>query len=568
MLTARRRVFLTNATRSAALVAIAALIFWPALRAFLIDDDFVLVAFARILRNPLALFAHEHFSLGPYFRPLSLLVWWLTVQEFGNAIAPQYAVNLLLHIAVSVAFWRLLLAYTARPTISFALALLFAAHPIAIGTTLWLADRFDLLCSIFALTALRLACACRESVSATRMAATLILCACAVLSKETGLVAIAAIVVLWMFPASAGNSRTLRVAGILLALVAVAWSLWRAWVMHQVPGVLVYEHVPFLTLLWEGGGHWLSDFVQYLSGWGRLPTSGRVVLCVAVMSLSVALAMTLRGLGSSANVPDREWRARFVSAAAIVLLAGALQAPAVYSGRVDFSTAMDVQSIVCNSRLFYFPLCGFLLIIGLICSRFAITVRQPAVTASLSAACLLALGVWSVQAHTLANDFRRRTTEPRALMQQAAATVENTIHAQTNCQIYLLGIGTDKAQAMLKTMPDAVVKALIGDVTQIQHCLVQSEHTSWSNILGGSTLTPAQAFPLTALSSYGKPLPWLDVGGAQIVYLNLSTQTDARTIPGAIFLELRNGHFVDVSAQVRDGSRPVHFFCARAPWQC
>src|SRR5262249_22226026 len=126
-----------------ALAAGTALVYWPALRAFLETDDYSLLAFGRILRNPLARFVHEHFPLGPYLRPLSMMLWWLSALAFGNAVMPQYVVNLCLHIAVSVALWRLMLVLSRAPRASFVLTLLFAVHPVAIGTSLWLSDRFD-----------------------------------------------------------------------------------------------------------------------------------------------------------------------------------------------------------------------------------------------------------------------------------------------------------------------------------------------------------------------------------------------------------------------------------------
>ena len=59
------------------------------------------------------------------------------------------------------------------------------------------------------------------------------------------------------------------------------------------------------------------------------------------------------------------------------------------------------------------------------------------------------------------------------------------------------------------------------------------------------------------------PIPWLVLDGFEAAYLNLDAGIDARTLDGAFFLEYRNGAFVDVSAAVRSGARPVRFFNAR-----
>lgn len=550
-----------------ALMLAAAIVYWPVLRAFLIDDDFLLLAFARLLRDPLALFAHEHFSIGPYFRPLSMSLWWASAHLFGNAIKPQYVLNLCLHVGVSLALWHLLRTATRLPRASFLLALMFATHPIAIGTASWLSDRFDLLCSLFALLAMRLALEYRRAPSSARLFGTIALCSCAVLSKETGLAAAVAVIVMWLPAFDAHGRNHARAAAAAMALAVVAWIMWRA----QVAGAaaLPYGQVPLTSLLWQGGISELAYFASNLTGWARLSVVGRIALCTAVAAFAAGTWMTMMQ-SRSASGASHERRILCAAALLAALAAIAMQAPITYTWRVQFVPAMDVNAIVSNSRLFYFPLCCIVVLAGLACSSIwdGRAVMPQRARALLVAAVTIAIAAWSVQAHKLARDFRRRTIVPRELILAAVDAVARAPHASADCHVYLLGIGYGIEENVLKTLPDAVVKALIGDLAAIQNCLLQSEQAAWLNLVGGVPLSTATAEPLTPAYGNGLPLPWLQVGGVQVVYLDLPASVDARAIPQAVFLARFGDRFEDVTAQIRSGERRVQFFCARASPYC
>ncbi len=550
-----------------ALTLAAGIVYWPVLRAFLIDDDFLLLAFARLLRDPIGLFAHEHFSIGPYFRPLSMSLWWASAHLFGNAIKPQYVLNLCLHVGVSLALWRLLSTATRLPRASFLLALIFTTHPIAIGTASWLSDRFDLLCSLFALLAVRLALEYRRTPSLARLFGTIALCLCAVLSKETGLAAAVAVIIMWVpaFDASERNHARAAAAG--MALAVVAWVVWRAHVVSAA--ALPYGQVPLTLLLWQGGISELAYFASNFTGWARLPAVGRIALCTAFAAFAVGVWMAMIQQRSTSGA-SRERRVLCAAVLLAALAAIAMQVPITYTWRVQFVPAMDVNAIVSNSRLFYFPLSCIMVLAGLACSsiwdgRSAIPQHARAL---LFGAVAIAIAAWSLQAHKLARDFRRRTIVPRELILAAVDAVASAPHATAGCQIYLLGIGNGIAENVLKTLPDAVIKALIRDVGAIRNCLLQSEQASWLNLVGEGPLSAATAGPLTPAYANGMPLPWLQVGGVQVVYLDLPASVDAKEIPQAVFLARFGDRFEDVTAQVRSGERGVQFVCARASPYC
>jgi hypothetical protein len=102
----------------------------------------------------------------------------------------------------------------------------------------------------------------------------------------------------------------------------------------------------------------------------------------------------------------------------------------------------------------------------------------------------------------------------------------------------------------------------------VAHCLFQSEQASWENIVGGERLTAAQALPVIPMTGDGGPVPWIDVDGLQVVFLNLTSDSNARDFRDATFLRQRGGGFEDVSKAVCDGSLTVRFFCARSEIEC
>src|SRR5262245_41392836 len=91
-----------------AAIALAALFLAYCLRgASPTGDDFVYLALGRHLGNPLPLLVQD--PLGAYFfRPLVMLLWWLT-SDLPGGDATQYAIGIALHAANA-----LLLAALAR----------------------------------------------------------------------------------------------------------------------------------------------------------------------------------------------------------------------------------------------------------------------------------------------------------------------------------------------------------------------------------------------------------------------------------------------------------------------
>jgi len=552
-----------------------ALVYWPALRAFLETDDFSLLAFGRILRNPLALFLHEHFPLGPYYRPLTMTLWWLSARAFGDAIPPQYAINLVLHLGVCLALWRLLSAFARDARASWVVTVLFAVHPIAIGTSLWLSDRFDLLATLFSLLALRRACDLRKSFSASGMAATFLLVAAALLSKEIGIVVAAAVCLVWAWPRTAG-ARTgswwrdpQHRGAIAMALIAVGWLAWRGSAARAAYSTFVNGQTPDVHMLSAGVLRWSEDSARYALAWNRMPVWAAASFCAAALVAATALLVGRAGIRTAA-LPNMKLA---LACTAIVICAVAvLEAPHAYMWSVTFPGISEPAPVATYSRLFYFPLCTVALsIVAMLeCVTLrAANARSRGTACRLAALCALLLALpWAVVAHELANGYRRQTNIDRAPIAAAVAAVAGLTLPSEQCRIFLLNLDASQVGYMLKAMPDAVIKALAPDTARLEHCLVQTEQAAWENTLGGAPLTPKRALPLRPMFGTDAPTPWIEVGGLQVVYLNLMPDVQAAQLPDALFLEWRAGRFEDVTADVRTGARHVDFVCARSPAQC
>ncbi|QBB71346.1 hypothetical protein ELE36_13840 [Pseudolysobacter antarcticus] len=552
-----------------ALCAITALVYWPALRSYFVFDDFTLVTYSRLLRNPLLPFVQEHFPGSPYFRPLGMALWWLSVQCFGNAIKPQYAINLLLHIAVTLVLWRLLRTLTSHRLLAWLVALLFAVHPIAIGTSLWLADRFDLLGALFGFAALRAAYRYRSAAKLRYLLLTLMLLLLALAAKETSLVMIGAIGIVWIWPRADSQrywSGEVRASALLLA-VGIGWFGWRAWMVGFSPSGSLVSDAPLLQVIANGAMRWGEDFLRYLVAWARLPLVAQIVFTVAAL---VVIAASIKAATHTRLVLRSEFTLKIVSALILIVLAALIQAPMALVWPQQIAASLDAKFTAVHSRLFYFSLAGAAILAAVLLDRLigtdpgAVKVRMRMFCAG--GAMLIALS-WGFASHQLAHDYRRDSRALQPLAEAATLAVEQATLPTQHCQIYLLNIGPEWGLAF-KSIADEVVKALLRDISRAQHCLIQSEYTPWLHLLAQTSVTPASVAPMLPIYRNGLQVPWLDIGGVQVAYLNLFPSTDARELRDALFFSYRQGHFEDISAAVRAGEYVVHFTCARSGRQC
>jgi hypothetical protein len=520
------------------------------------QDDFQLLALARMVHQPWQVFYHDHFPGSLFFRPLGIFVWWLTTAAFDTAPRGQYAVNLAMHLGVVLALYTLLQRLRNDAPLNVLWAAAFAVHPLTIGTALWLSDRFDLLATAFSLLALAAAVA---YVQRPRIGTLATLLACLLLAfagKEIAIVGALAACALIALPNRewplARSQRWPAVAAVLL--LVVAWLGYRAALMTNPQSSLVRLDSLAATFT-RGIALWFRVGYDYF-----IVDPRQAPWMIAMQALGAALIALACVVAARAG---RSSPRAFGLAAAIVillLLPGPTQAPvisivsAVGAARGWFNMAIE-------SRLYHISLAGIIVGLMLLTTRPA---SPPAsrpfgrVEALVAGALALMMTAWIPASHALAHDYARHTREQIAPLQVLHAALAQLELPSRRCQIYLLDATSLWGFA---GGGDATVKATTPDLGRIEHCLVLTERTPWGSFMRAGSLQDFS--PLRALTNEGKAVPWLVLGDFELAYLNLDADIDARLIDGAIFLDYRDGTFHDVSADVRSGAQPVRFFNAR-----
>jgi tetratricopeptide (TPR) repeat protein len=195
--------------------------------AFVYDDKAIVRDNLRIRspENVDELFTKEYFGgppgTGTSYRPILLLSfavqWWIR----GADPVAFHAVNLALHVLVTLLLARLWLRVGLSPPVAAGAALLFAVLPIHVEAVTGLVGRGETLASLLVLVSLLAALGAAEPVGvgarAARWAAALALYALANLTKESAVVAPALLFVLLAFVAEGG----------LAARIGSAWR--RGW---------------------------------------------------------------------------------------------------------------------------------------------------------------------------------------------------------------------------------------------------------------------------------------------------------------------------------------------------
>ncbi len=554
-----------------AIAAAAAATYWPALRSAFFSDDFFLLAVSRYVGDPFSLFLHSHFPGSFFYRPLGMTLWWLSVELFGNSAKPHYALNLCLHIGVAWALWRLLVVCTQARLPALLCAVLFALHPISIGTSLWLADRFDLLAALFTLLAVTAGWNYADKGGRLSLMATFGFAALAALAKEIGFSAFVPIALIWAWPlaASAPSFWTRqRRAACLLALFALLLLLWRRWLIGDVGTQAVLGDTPLWREILEGSRKWGINVVVYGSGILR---SGWMARSVEIAAGLLLFGFLLAGLRHRPLL--RRERILLLAAAGFVIATIVLQAPVLRTLPAAFEIPPTAQAIATGARLFYLSLLGLMLLVcicaGAAARALAASRWIPRAAIAAAACCALP---WAVEAHLLARDYRRESLPPAELARTALAAVARIPGIGDHCQVHFLGMekSLDPARELAFSMQiDAAIKALAPpSQAYLQTCRFQTDRTPWFYVVKRGALTLDNVAPMQPVYIDGRLVPWLEYGDAEIAYLNLQDGIDPASMTSAHFLEYTDGAFTDMTADVLAGRREVKFRCARRASQC
>ncbi len=554
-----------RASSIAVIAAIVAWAFWPGVHSFLYLDDFFLTAISRLLDNPLAPFVHNHFPGGLFFRPLAFSFWWLSVAVLGSSPLPQYLLNLVLHIGICLLLWQFLCNWTHTRVVPLLAALVFGIHPIAIGTSLWLSDRFDLLAVLFGLLALDAARRYRISRGGAALIAAFVCAAGAALSKEIGLAVFAPIFIIWVWPdeSNRGWWSPRRRAALGMVVLALALIVWRSVILGSTLETRFVGGLPVTQILIDGVTRWIPHLFGFLLEFSRLSHAAIAVEAVALLPIA---ALALFGI---ARLRRRGWRDEDVllvlAALSMLLATGVLQAPTLrlmgLSARAPLGALMATES-----RVFYYSLLSLItVLVGLV--RIALEGMPRRANQIAFAAVALCIVPWIGDAHHLARQYRHESYIQMQLLQAAKVAVDKLALPASGCTVYVLGVEGEQ-EFIFSMQLDAAMKALATDLGRVEACRFTSERTPWFFVLRRDSLTPASAAPMQPAQLDGIQAPWLRFGGVEISYLNLFDSVDAKTLKNAYFLAFDDGQFHDVTQDVLAGKRQVKFRCGRRPEQC
>ncbi len=185
-----------------------------------------------------------------YYSPLHFLSLMIDQTLVVNSLQPQAWIsklmNVLYHGVNSLLVFVLLITLGAKRKAALFGALVFAVHPVQVGTVAWIAERKNLLCTMFYLSGL-LGFIRYLSTEKNRYLAAVIVCFLAGLLSKPAAVTLPVVMAAWMI---ATNQRSWKGYYLLALLVtcAVGWGVYVISTEVSYPGVVPnLEHRPLLA---------------------------------------------------------------------------------------------------------------------------------------------------------------------------------------------------------------------------------------------------------------------------------------------------------------------------------
>ncbi|GAM08029.1 transmembrane and TPR repeat-containing protein F38B6.6 [Geobacter sp. OR-1] len=246
---------------------VTVVVYWPVLHNDFIDfDDDVYVTVNRVVQQGLSLngflWALTTFHAGNW-HPLTWLSHMLDVSLFGSNPAGHHATNLILHAANTLLLCALLCRLTGFVGRSLAVALLFALHPLHVESVAWVAERKDLLSTLFWLLTMCLYVWYAGKPSMKRYLPVAIFFALGLMAKQMPVTLPIVLLLMDYWPlnrATGVNAKTLLAEKIPLLVLAAAASfmILRA---HAVVGALLQTDQGSMLL---HSGNALISYVKYI----------------------------------------------------------------------------------------------------------------------------------------------------------------------------------------------------------------------------------------------------------------------------------------------------------------
>lgn len=513
------------------LVVSVAMAYWPAVSADWIRDDYWNLAVARMVGNPWALFVTDHFHApGSHFRPLAYFAYWATQVMFGAGHTAQAWVEGAIHLTVTILLYALIRQVAAIGP-SLAAALLFGVHPAVVTTAAWYADRGGHLALLFTLAAMLVASLERWPFG-KRVALSVALALAAMLSKETGLIAVPALAIIGWFSSERRDRRYMLVAALVGA--TLVFLAWRAWILGTFSSNTLGQ-VPLTIILLQGLGKWLAQFADYASIWPKLGTAAKT-FSVALVTLAAVLAWHLR------RVADRNVSAPWpmVNAACVLIVGpGILQAPVAAQNALPMTHDMSWVEFAMQARLYYVTAAGIAIVAATALDGIWNTPsnagRRVLLTTSCAVCAVAVASGWQA-----VDGYRRRSIEIGALAREAAAAVAASRLPAGRCKIAFQGIEPPPEWDVYVSM-DEVVKALSPDVSAVSRCLVTDNYGAFVYLLPPPDAEAFARLIPSRSGAAGEPLPVRRIGHLALAYFPVFPTPAMQD--GALRFHWRDGAF-------------------------
>ena len=537
--------------RVAVVLAIAvpiALVYWPGLFGFWTRDDYMQLAFARLVGSPWAVFVHDHYFPvpGSIFRPLGFASFWVSQALFGTNYFWNAFGDLVLHVAVALALYRVIRAGAIERVPAALCTLLFALHPAVLGTALWWSARFDLLALLFGLVAIR---AGLDHCARPRIGSLLVALAAtlaALLSKETALAAAVALGLAWLRGARADRSR----ARALVALVAVV-ALFFAW-RTAVLGTATTGMTSNASLVAAFGSGFMA-WSKHLLGYVTFGARSGIVLAIVVSAYFILELERLTRGRRDANAPASARFGVVTCGVCLFVLPAILQAPIAAMNALPLRADASAVEAAMQSRLYYFSFGGLALLFACGAAHFW-NARMPRVVLTAALAVCVAVFAWVSRDAAVA--FAATTAASRPVAGAVAAAIDRAAPAAgARCRIVVLGVQPPPEWSIYVSI-DSMAKALTADPARVGGCFIASDYVTYFNLMRGGA-SPADAAPYTPRGADGRPIPWLRIGDMTTAYLDPPANADASSLAGIVFLRFESGAFADVTDEVASSRLPV-----------
>jgi hypothetical protein len=524
-------------------LALLAWVYWPATGADFVIDDYVFIATARMVDNPLPAFWQSHFYEPYYFRPFGILSWWVITRIFSLDYQAHSIVNLAIHALSACLLASLLRELGAKKWATLAAAALFALAPFSLTATLWPSNRFDLLAVLF------LFCAAISLLKVLRggtmrwWVALGFSALAACWSKELAFPAATMMALTGLFYSGATPRLRIAAFAMLGATISVAF-FWRHAVIAQPYAVTSADPI---TRFLEGGQAWANA------------VPGFAALALSESNVSIASWVVVGALVLAVLFPVRRLQRRFGDAPAPLMPSAAMLVAAVLVWAVISLVQMplagafvgmldgDALGTITFGRFYYGAMAALAVVAGAVLSR-------ARMTAALSVAVIVCAVVLGAQQRTTAESFARWTqSDIRPVAIAASARVDANASAKPDSPCVFVFLGTQANHPWFRMFSDVTVKARTEVPANAWRCHVLTESTPW-----------IFAFPL-GVSPADLGLPSVpDVGGPKadstwgtIRYRYRLAPKDVQVLAGARFFDWRADKFVEVTEEARSGTRQV-----------